>query len=160
MGTVQRAELQVPVPYVLALPIQLWEGGEIPRTELALEGLGIRPEEVRERLVRLESQRTRVRTAQGRLKERVLWAAEVSLQVRDPRTGGTQEIRCGSEGRPDRSFFRTRVELRPWISRTQVDWLTEADGAAEGPPVGVELIVQTASDSPFLGKEAKEQQSG
>ncbi|XP_041036846.1 uncharacterized protein si:ch211-196f5.2 [Carcharodon carcharias] len=159
MMAAQRADLQLPAaPWPLALPVQALEGGD---PDPALEGLGVWPEEeVRERLVRLESQRTRVRTPRGRLKERLCWSAEVRLRVGDPRAGGGREIRYGSEGRPDSGFFRTRVELRPWTSGTQVDRPQGADDAVveEVEPAAAETLVDAETEPQPKWRETEQQQ--
>ncbi|XP_067869925.1 uncharacterized protein si:ch211-196f5.2 [Heterodontus francisci] len=154
----QQAELQLAVPYVVGLPIQVGDGGEFPQLELTLEELGVRPEQVRERLIRLESQRTRVRTPRGRLKERVRSVAEVRLSIRDPANGTAQEICYSTESQTDRRIFRTCIELRPWLSRPQVDKLMEPGDAAleEVTPVDVELIVHAESESRPKWQETEE----
>ncbi|XP_078393732.1 uncharacterized protein LOC144677537 [Cetorhinus maximus] len=157
MKAAQRAELQVPAaPWPLALPVRALEGGEL---DPALEGLGVWPEEeVRERLVRLESQRTWVRTPRGRLKERLRWSAEVRLRVGDPGAGGGREIRYGSEGQPNSGFFRTRVELRPWTGGTQVDRPQGADEAVaeEVEPAAAETLADAETEPQPKWRETEE----
>ncbi|GCC46160.1 hypothetical protein chiPu_0030115, partial [Chiloscyllium punctatum] len=98
-----------------------WPGGVARGLALALRGLGVRREELRESEQRLQRERRRLLSGAAPPRESCRWSAEVLLLLREPASGALQQIRYASEGGDGGGgVYRSRLELSPWISRKRL----------------------------------------
>ncbi|XP_061094981.1 uncharacterized protein si:ch211-196f5.2 [Conger conger] len=110
-----RSELQWEVPMCVCLPIEILNHELIiPFLDTTLADLGIEKSAVKERVVWVDSTRTRVRKKSGKLKEKEVVVLEVRVKAQQPGNPQTQEILYSTESHTDRSYCRSAVAVQPW----------------------------------------------
>ncbi|XP_066578961.1 uncharacterized protein LOC136768588 [Amia ocellicauda] len=110
-----RSERQWQVPLCVSLPIELLEAEEpFPFLDTTLTDLGITPASVQERVVWMDSRRTRVRGRGGKLREREVLLLEVRVRAQRPGDPRSQEVLYSTETHTDRQYCRSTVSILPW----------------------------------------------
>ncbi|XP_064187296.1 uncharacterized protein si:ch211-196f5.2 [Anguilla rostrata] len=110
-----RSELQWEVPMWVSLPTEILNPELVfPFLDTTLAQLGIEKSAVKERVVWVDSKRTRVRKKSGKLKEKEVVVLEVRVKAQQPGNPQTQEILYSTESHTDRSYCRSSVAVQPW----------------------------------------------
>ncbi len=69
---------------------------------------------VKERVVWVDTKRTRVKGKSGKLKEKEVTVLEVRVKAQHPGERQCQEVLYSTESSTDRSFCRSGVDIIPW----------------------------------------------
>lgn len=69
---------------------------------------------VKERVVWVDTKRTRVKGKSGKLKEKEVTILEVRVKAQHPGERQCQEVLYSTESNTDRSFCRSGVDIIPW----------------------------------------------
>ncbi|KAJ8374896.1 hypothetical protein SKAU_G00054760 [Synaphobranchus kaupii] len=110
-----RSELQWEVPMCVPLPIEILNPELVfSFLDTTLANLGIEKSAVKERVLWVDSKRTRVRKKSGKLKEKEVIVLEVRVKAQQPGEPQTQEILYSTESHTDRSYCRSSVAVLPW----------------------------------------------
>ncbi|XP_036378673.1 uncharacterized protein si:ch211-196f5.2 [Megalops cyprinoides] len=110
-----RAELQLEVPMCVSLPIEILSPEQaFPFLDTTLADLGIEHSAVKERVVWVDTKRTRVRNKSGKLKEKEVIVLEVRVKAQQPGEPETQEVLYSTETHTDRSYCCSSVAVLPW----------------------------------------------
>ncbi|XP_041094796.1 uncharacterized protein si:ch211-196f5.2 [Polyodon spathula] len=137
LASMPRSEVCVAMPLCVPLPVEvLCPEQAFPFLDLTLTDLGVDPGSVRERVVWVDSKRTWSRSASGKVREREALVLEVRVTAQRPGPGGqTQEILYGTETHSQRRYFKTVMEVQPWI---------KSEGEEEKKPDGVPVFSEPA----------------
>uniref|UniRef100_A0A3B3S3D7 Si:ch211-196f5.2 n=1 Tax=Paramormyrops kingsleyae TaxID=1676925 RepID=A0A3B3S3D7_9TELE len=110
-----RAELQWAVPMCVPLPVDMPSPEHFfPFLDGTLDDLGILPSEVREKVVWVDTTRTRVRSNSGELKEKEIVVLELRVKAQQPGQRQSQEIVYSTESQTQRSYCRKGPMTMPW----------------------------------------------
>lgn len=69
---------------------------------------------VKERVVWVDTKRTRVKGRTGKLKEKEVTVLEMRVKAQHPGEPQSQEVIYSTESHTDRSFCRSGVDILPW----------------------------------------------
>ncbi|XP_016390570.1 uncharacterized protein LOC107725707 [Sinocyclocheilus rhinocerous] len=109
------AELDWTVPMCVHLPIEVLNPDQVfPFLNTTLADLGIEESAVKERVVWVDTKRTRVKGKSGKLKEKEVTVLEVRVKAQLPGERQCQEVLYSTESHTDRSFCRSGVDIVPW----------------------------------------------
>ncbi|XP_072570294.1 uncharacterized protein [Paramormyrops kingsleyae] len=109
------AEVLWEVPFCVRLPIEILNVEQaFPLLDSTLEDLGIARSAVEEKVVWVDSKRTRVKNKLGKLKEKEVVVLEVRVKAKRPGDPKTQEVTYRSETHSDRPYCHSSVDIRPW----------------------------------------------
>ncbi|XP_016134005.1 uncharacterized protein [Sinocyclocheilus grahami] len=135
-----RAELDWTVPMCVHLPIEVLNLDQaFPFLNTTLADLGIEESAVKERVVWVDTKRTRVKGKSGKLKEKEVTVLEVRVKAQHPGERQCQEVLYSTESHTDRSFCRSGVDIIPWRHTQPAE--------NERQPVEMTLALDTLSES-------------
>ncbi|XP_043082726.1 uncharacterized protein si:ch211-196f5.2 [Puntigrus tetrazona] len=144
-----RAELDWTVPMCVHLPIEVLNPDQaFPFLNTTLADLGIEESAVKERVVWVDTKRTRVKGKSGKLKEKEVTVLEVRVKAQHPGERQCQEVLYSTESHTDRSFCRSGVDISPW-RHTQ-------PAQNELQPVEMTLALDAVSESKSKWQKAQE----
>ncbi|XP_016300126.1 uncharacterized protein LOC107656698 [Sinocyclocheilus anshuiensis] len=110
-----RAELDWTVPMCVHLPVEVLNPDQVfPFLNTTLADLGIEESAVKERVVWVDTKRTRVKGKSGKLMEKEVTVLEVRVKAQLPGERQCQEVLYSTESHTDRSFCRSGVDIVPW----------------------------------------------
>ncbi|XP_067234293.1 uncharacterized protein si:ch211-196f5.2 [Chanodichthys erythropterus] len=145
-----RAELDWTVPMCVHLPIEILSLDQaFPFLNTTLADLGIEESAVKERVVWVDTKRTRVKGKSGKLKkEKEVTVLEVRVKAQHPGERQSQEILYSTESHTDRSFCRSGVDILPWRHTQPAE--------NELQPVEMTLALDTVSESKSKWQKTEE----
>ncbi|XP_059380444.1 uncharacterized protein si:ch211-196f5.2 [Carassius carassius] len=144
-----RAELDWTVPMCVHLPIEVLSPDQaFPFLNTTLADLGIEESAVKERVVWVDTKRTRVKGKSGKLKEKEVTVLEVRVKAQHPGERQCQEVLYSTESHTDRSFCRSGVDIIPWRHTQPAE--------NELQPVEMTLAVDTLSETKSKWQKTEE----
>ncbi|KAK7118199.1 hypothetical protein R3I94_021889 [Phoxinus phoxinus] len=145
-----RAELDWTVPMCVHLPIEILNHDQaFPFLNTTLADLGIEESAVKERVVWVDTKRTRVKGKSGKLKkEKEVTVLEVRVKAQHPGERQCQEVLYSTESHTDRSFCRSGVDILPWRHTQPAE--------NELQPVETTLALDTVSQSKSKWQKTEE----
>ncbi|XP_068604018.1 uncharacterized protein si:ch211-196f5.2 [Brachionichthys hirsutus] len=121
---VVRVELGWELPMSVTLPLQTHPDPaqqSFPFLHETLAGLDIQESEVKERVVWVDTKKTRVKNRAGKLKEKESTILEVRVKAQRPGEKRLQEVMYSAESHTDRSCCRTGMNILPWRHSTGLE---------------------------------------
>lgn len=86
----------------------------IPLDQLVMNFALMRRAAVKERVVWVDTKRTKVRSRSGKLKEKEVSVLEVRVKAQLPGQAKCREVLYSTESHTDRSYCRSGISFRPW----------------------------------------------
>ncbi|KAK3551814.1 hypothetical protein QTP70_027240 [Hemibagrus guttatus] len=110
-----RSEMEKEIPLCVSLPIEVTSPEQtFPFLNTTLADLGIDESAVKERVVWVDTKRTRVRSRSGKFKEKEVSVLEVRVKAQLPGQTKCQEVLYSTESHTDRSYCRSGIAFLPW----------------------------------------------
>ncbi|XP_053477360.1 uncharacterized protein si:ch211-196f5.2 [Ictalurus furcatus] len=108
-------EIEKEIPMRVSLPIEVMSPDQaFPFLNTTLADLGIDESAVKERVVWVDTKRTKVRSRSGKLKEKEVSVLEVRVKAQLPGQAKCQEVLYSTESHTDRSYCRSGIIFQPW----------------------------------------------
>ncbi|XP_073686607.1 uncharacterized protein [Garra rufa] len=146
-----RAELDWAVPMCVHLPIEILNHEQaFPFLNTTLADLGIEESAVKERVVWVDTKRTRVKGKSGKLKEKEVTVLEVRVKAQHPGERQYQEVLYSTESHTDRSFCKSGVDIIPWRHTQPAENVLQ--------PVEMTVALDTMSESKSKWQKTEEKQ--